>query len=154
MIKLWALFRRRWCPKRLYRYGTVGLGVFDDRTRMEKICDEVDRWFNSARLHKQRTDNHVFHSFFSYSLGQWIHSTQQIKDICKSKGLEFMHPREIEEEAARYKKINEADFDRQVRKDMGEIVRNAKTRSRSYVREINQKIREGEYYTGRKQTWN
>ena len=42
---LYKYYKKIRPPKRLYRFGTLGLKVFDDRTLKERICDYIDNFF-------------------------------------------------------------------------------------------------------------
>lgn len=148
MLNYWNKIRSRLCPKRITRYGTVASSIFDDRTRKERIFDAIERRVQAihrALVAKRSRSRQVFHSFFDVSTSQWITSSKQIDDICKEKGLEFLHFREIDEEAKRYKAINEREKKEMVKKGMEEIITNVKQGKRSYVREINEKIKQNQY---------
>jgi len=157
MIKLITAIRKKVCPHRLYKYGTMGLSVHDDRSRKEKVFDyldnlaeRIDKYLARPRYKRKQ----CFHSFFDVSTGQVISSVSQIDEICKRDGLEFSSFREIRNEADRYKKINEDDKNRMIKKDMAEIVRNVKSGKRSYKKEMMERIRKNEYTIGKQETMN
>jgi len=157
MIKILTIIRNRVCPRRLYKYGTLGLGYHDDRTKREKAFDYLDKIVKRiddylAKPRYKRTQ--FFHSFFDISTGQIISSTSQIDAICKEKGMEFSTFREIKNEADKRKRNNEVDKNRMIKKDMAEIVRNVKKGKRSYKKEIMQRIKNNEYTIGQKRTMN
>lgn len=157
MKRIWDSIRRKICPRRLYEYGTLGLWHHDDRTRCEKVFDRIDKFVNKINLYFKQPAyirKQIFHSFFDISTQQTISSAKQIDDICKEKGLEYMSFREIRSEADRYKRINEEEKNRMIKKDISDIVANVKKGKRSYKKEIMDRIKQNKYTIKENQAFN
>jgi len=94
MIKLWELWRKRYCPRRLYKYGTIGLKVFDDRSRMEKICDWCDDVLRRAKRIINSINNQPW--YFIRSLVTVLENgyiqTKRSKIFANPKGLNIYIP--------------------------------------------------------------
>ena len=157
MEKLWQKLRERISPKRIYKYGTVGLVVYDDRTKVEKICDMVDNYFFDIRQMRRyipaNKDKVKFKPFRDISTGEWISSAGDIDKICKKKGLEYLRFDEIDRESGRYHKMNQAKFRKESKERLAGMIKEL-GQGKSYVKEINKKIREGKYEIGKKDTMN
>lgn len=95
-------------PKRLYKYGTIGLSVCDDRTLKEKFFDKIDDFFfnwEQKQRYKRAKISYVFRSYFDFGLGKVVSSTEEIKKKEKE-GYVYMSDSELDRESARRKRLN------------------------------------------------
>lgn len=139
---VWAAVRRRVCPKRIYRWGTVGLAYFDDRTWLERICDKVDTCLMERRdriRHERAYRRQAWHSFFSMSLGGMVTSPAQIREW-ERKGYAWARPEEFEEAANKAQQRIEAEQNRKIRAKIEHAAREI-ANGRSYVKEQREKAR-------------
>lgn len=149
--------RKKICPRRLYSHGILGLWFDDDRTRLEKVFDYIDKIVNRidayfkqpAYIRKQ-----IFHSFFDISTDQVISSVGQINAICKAQGVEFSTFREIKDEAKKTSRHNELKKNRMIKDGIKEILDNVSHQRKSYKKEIMDNIKKGEYHIGQNPTFN
>ena len=142
-------------PKRLYKYGTTGLFIHDDRTWKEKLCDKIDGYLRRLELrwHIRKRSKAVWHSWFDVSTGTWITSMADIRRIEKEKGLVFTSFSDIDKEVAFQNKEKERKFRRDTRKYFGNAMRDIQ-QGRSFVKEINDRINKGDYKIGEQQCMN
>ena len=130
---------RKVVPKRLYKYGMLGLFVHDDRSKRERIADKIESYLNfienyiEAKRYKE--SSHVWHSYFDFSSGQMITSYSQIKELEKAKGWTYTTWSEMEKESKRIKQNRNNKYSEQVRKDFQKKYQEMK-RGRSFYREI------------------
>ena len=97
---LYKLYKKIRPPKRLYKYGTIGLSVCDDRTKKEKVFDYIDDFFfnwQQNKRYKRTKVSYVFRSYFDYGLGKVVSSTEEIKKKEKE-GYVYMTDRELDRE--------------------------------------------------------
>lgn len=110
--KIWDSVRGKICPKRVYRYGTISLFYFDDRTRLEKMCDIVDEWFFEKRQMSR------FKRAIAPRVINWIdglgNSSDEVKQSEK-KGYAYMSDREWQQMANKSRKDIEAKRDAKIR---------------------------------------
>ena len=79
---IFKIYKRVRPPKRLYKFGTIGLKVHDDRTLKEKFFDRIDEWFfnwQQAQRYKKAYRKQVFHSYFDFGLGRMVTSNEEIR---------------------------------------------------------------------------
>lgn len=108
---LYKLYKKIRPPKRLYKYGTIGLSVCDDRTKKEKVFDYIDDFFfnwQQNKRYKRAKVSYVFRSYFDYGLGKVVSSTEEIKKKEKE-GYVYMSDRELDRESARRKYLNKKE---------------------------------------------
>ena len=108
---LYKLYKKIRPPKRLYKYGTIGLSVCDDRTKKEKVFDYIDDFFfnwQQNKRYKRTKVSYVFRSYFDYGLGKVVSSTEEIKKKEKE-GYVYMTDRELDRESARRKYLNKKE---------------------------------------------
>jgi hypothetical protein len=151
--KLWQLIR---VPKRIYKYGTYGLKYFDDRSRKEKWCDLVDKWleqWSDTLKRKKARKSQIWHSYRDIATGRIISSMADLKAIEKETGLVCTTFSEVRQEAKIQAKNQKIAQKRMIKKGMSNIMHNV-VQGRSYVKELNDKIRQGKYEIGQKPTMN
>jgi hypothetical protein len=116
------------CKKRIYKYGVVGLAVFDDRTPIEKIADFVDNWFwaksQEIRYNKEKKRSRLAH---------WVDSLGNDSDLIKESekhGKAYMSQREWEQMANKAVKDREtkekADLTKRISYHAAEIKKGKK----------------------------
>jgi len=143
---VYQLWKKVKPPKRLYRFGTLGLDYFDDRTKKEKICDYIDNFFfdyiQNQRARKAYRKA-VFNSFFCYSLGRVVHSTQELKDKEKE-GYRMMSFSELERTAKHYKDRLNKEQDAKSTKYWTEALGKIKSGNSNYVQQMQERIKNGD----------
>jgi hypothetical protein len=150
ILRAWETLRNKLCPKRLYKYGTLGLEYFDDRSKKEKFFDRVERYVDMADAYltlfraKQFKTSHIFHSFWDISTKQWISSVGQIKQIEKEKGLIFWSFDEMEKEAARGAVNAQKHQDETIKRDMRRIFKELHS-GKSFRKELKRDIENGKF---------
>jgi len=143
ILRIWEKVRHKINPKRLYKYGTMGLSVFDDRSKIEKILDTIEiyvRRINTFFEEKKYLSRQVWHSYFDPSTGQMIESYSQIRDIEKKKGYSYTTYGEMEREAKKTKKRLRRERDVKMRDNIKKKLHDVK-QGRSFVKEIVEKVR-------------
>lgn len=95
-------------PKRLYKYGTIGLSHYDDRTKPEKFWDYFDefffKWQQKVRYRKAYRKA-IWNSFFDYGLGKVVSSSAEIK-AKEKEGYIYMSDAEMDRYTAQRKRLN------------------------------------------------
>jgi hypothetical protein len=140
----------------MYRYGTVGLSVFDDRTKIEKVCDRVDmvlETLNKREELRKNRSSHRWRSFFDISTGTWITGMSDIRRIEKERGLVYMDFNDISKEAKRNQQYNEERAKAYHRKEIGEKFRKLK-QGYSAVKDMKERINKGQYEVGQRAAFN
>ena len=128
---------RKLYPRRLYQYGTNGLSIFDDRSLTERIFDRIDDYFTDKRIEeRQRLYNKGlrFNRFFDWSLGRWIDSREQIKQIERERGMTYIDCRDWEIEHKKRGKYREEAHLRQIERGLKSIMHDI-GQGRSFVKE-------------------
>ena len=141
--KIFDRIRYNLCPKRIYKYGKVGLHVHDDRTIKEKLFDWIESWveeYERRRQHKIISDN-GFRPYFDWSLGLWINNRSAIKDIERSTGLDYVSIKDWEKESAKQRKYMDEKHTAKIAKGVEQIKRDINN-GRSFVKENTEKRRE------------
>lgn len=153
MNKIISLIRQVWSKvrvsKRLYKYGTLGLSVHDDRTRLERLCDKIDSLIPEIKRVIKNTSR--WHTFFDVSTGRYISSMQDIRDIEREKGWKYMSFKDIEKENEIQQKANEKKFHERTKRHFRQAFNDIR-KGRSFVKEINERIKKGEYEIGQRRT--
>ena len=148
---LWLKFRP--IPRRFYRWGTVGLSIYDDRSQLERVCDRIDDFMAEWNKRIYRKDRSIWHSWYEPSIKRWIHGISDIKEIERKKGWNYMDFSDIEKEADfQHKEGLKKDKERAkeyLRKSIREI-----KQGRSFVKETQDRIRQNQYKVGRVETFN
>ena len=143
VYRLWQKIKPQ---KRLYKFGTLGLNFFDDRTIKEKICDYIDKFFFvyvQNQREKRAYRKSVFNSFFCYSLGKVVHSTQELKDKEKE-GYRMMSFSELERTAKHYKDRLNKEQDAKSTKYWTEALGKIKSGNSNYVQQMQERIKSGD----------
>ena len=124
------IYKRVRPPKRLYKFGTIGLKVHDDRTLKEKFFDRIDEFFfnwEQNLRYKRAYRKQVFHSYFDFGLGRMVTSNEEIRKKEKQ-GYTYTTFNEMEKESDRIR---------------ARIKREEKERTRKYFQEGIARIRSG-----------
>ena len=121
---IWKRLRRTIKEKRLYRYGTCGLSVFDDRSLLEKVLDYVDGIFfniDQKRRYRHSRLSEFFKPVFDWSTGKWMRNLSDIRAMEKT-GKVYCNIREWEELAAKKKKYREDDSAKHIAKRLNRVM--------------------------------
>ena len=108
---LYGIYRKVRPPKRLYKYGTIGLSICDDRTKKEKMFDYIDEFFfnwQQKLRYAKAYRKAVFNSFFDIGLGRVVSSTAEIK-AKEKEGYIYMSDSELDKYSARRKYLNKKE---------------------------------------------
>ena len=132
--RLFELFRRRFCPIRIYKYGKVGLAIHDDRTRLEKICDRISDWIWEYERKKVIKESYAFRPYFDWSMGLWITSPYARKEIEKKLGLESISVSDWQKEWDKKKVRLEEYKQKRLEKGIVEVIKDVK-QGRSFQKE-------------------
>ena len=127
---VYQIYKRIRPPKRLYKYGTIGLSAYDDRTKKEKFFDSIDEFFfnwEQNLRNKRAKRSYVFHSYFDFGLGKVVSSNEEIRKKEKQ-GYVYTTFSEMEAESDRIR---------------ARIKREEKERTRKYFQEGIARIRSG-----------
>ena len=127
---IFKIYKRIRPPKRLYKFGTIGLKVHDDRTLKEKFFDRIDEFFfdwEQNLRYKRAYRKQVFHSYFDFGLGRMVTSNEEIRKKEKQ-GYTYTTFNEMEKESDRIR---------------ARIKREEKERTRKYFQEGIARIRSG-----------
>jgi predicted DNA-binding protein YlxM (UPF0122 family) len=137
--KVYSLFQKLrglYFPHRIQKYGLVGLSIYDDRTKLEKIIDAIDEKLLNLKLYEIniRQRQRGFKRYFDWSLGTWIDSTNKIKNLEKATGLTYSNIREWEKYKSLALKERDRMFEKKLSKDISEVVKEVK-QGRSFIKE-------------------
>lgn len=108
---LYRIYKKVRPPKRLYKYGTIGLSHYDDRTKTEKFWDYFDEFFfqwQQRLRYAKAYRKAVFNSFFDIGLGRVVSSTAEIK-AKEKEGYIYMSDNELDKYSARRKYLNKKE---------------------------------------------
>jgi hypothetical protein len=151
IASLWKNTARRLYPKRLYRWGTIGLKFHDDRTITEKCLDVVDTWLedyiDKRRNQRANAYKYIFRSFFDHSSGKWMHSWNDIKQYEKENGKYYIPFNEIDTENKRRRANHEHDQSVKIQAGIKQVLVNVQ-KGHSYVHEQKRRLeahKRGEY---------
>jgi hypothetical protein len=139
IVNLWNSFRRKYCPKRIYKLGTYGLKYFDDRTKLEKICDNVDWFIERHKIKKRYRDTSVFHSYFDPYLGKRVSSPEDWRKAERNGKYAYLSPRELDDMSKKAKKIKEEQLANRIQKKVENAAKQIK-QGRSYIREHKERM--------------
>lgn len=129
--------------KRLYRYGTIGLKYFDDRTRKEKFFDYIDEFFFNWQQnirYRRAYRKQVFHSFFDYGLGRVVSSNDEIK-AKEKEGYVYISDAEADRETARRRRINKQERRQRIEKHFSEGFARIKAGNSNYYEQLKNRTR-------------
>lgn len=132
----WAKVREVICPVRFYKYGTVGLNLHDDRSILEKLCDNIDKLLKP----KTRKPKLVFRGWFDWSLGRYISSKDDIKQIEKETGYDLVNVADWERESKRQRAIIDKSHEEHLEKKLKGVIRDVQ-QGRKFTMESMEKRR-------------
>lgn len=125
-------------PKRLYKFGTIGLSHFDDRTLKEKFFDRIDEFFfnwEQEQRYKRAYRKQVFHSYFDFGLGKMVTSNEDIRKKEKQ-GFAYTTFREMEAESDRIQARNKRERAEKTRKHFQEVIGRIKSGNSHYYHDL------------------
>lgn len=121
--------------KRLYKYGTLGLSLYDDRTLKDKVNDFLCGLFIIKPKYNPMIFKSVnFRSFWDFQTNTTISSIEQIKERERA-GQVLLKPHELSEHAKKAKKYKRDAHKAKIRKDLERMVREIH-QGKSYARPI------------------
>ena len=132
--------------KRLYKYGTIGLKHFDDRTVKEKFFDRIDEFFfnwEQELRYKRAYRKAIFNSYFDFGLGKVISSTEEIRKKEK-KGYVYTNFKDMENESDRIRARIKRERAEKTKKHFQEVVGRIKAGTSHYHHDLMQKVRENQ----------
>ena len=142
---LYKLYKRIRPPKRLYKFGTIGLKVHDDRTKAEKFWDRIDdfffNWEQNQRF-KKAYRKQVWHSYFDVGLGKVVTSSEEIR-AKEKQGYVYMSDREWERETSRRAERNRRERKEKTRKAMAEGFAKIRSGNSNFYEQYQRRVREG-----------
>lgn len=143
---VYQIYKKIRPPKRLYKYGTIGLSAFDDRTKKEKFFDKIDEFFfqwqqkiRYARAYRKA----IFNSYFDFGLGKVISSTEEIRKKEKQ-GYAYTTFKDMENESDRIRSRIAREDKEKTKKHFREVVGRIKSGNSHYHQELMQKVRENQ----------
>lgn len=141
---IYKIYKRIRPPKRLYKFGTIGLSHFDDRTLKEKFFDRIDEFFfnwEQEQRYKRAYRKQVFHSYFDFGLGKMVTSNEDIRKKEKQ-GFAYTTFREMEAESDRIQARNKRERAEKTRKHFQEVIGRIRAGNSHYYHDLMQKERE------------
>lgn len=135
---IYTIYKKIRPPKRLYKYGTIGLSHFDDRTRKEKFFDRIDEFFfnwQQELRYKRAYRKAIFNSYFDFGLGKVISSTEEIKKKEK-KGYVYTSFKEMENESDRIRAKLKREEAEKTRKHFQEVIGRIKAGTSHYHHDL------------------
>jgi hypothetical protein len=135
------MFRKKYCPARIYKYGKVGLGIHDDRTKLEKLCDIVGDMLWQYDRKRAMKESYAFRSYFDWSMGMWITSPYARKEIEKKLGMESISVNDWHKEWEKKKVRLEEYKEKKLQKGITEVLKDV-NQGRSFIKESIEKRRE------------
>lgn len=142
---LYKLYKKIRPPKRLYKYGTIGLSVNDDRTKSEKFWDKIDDWWfewEQNKRYRKAYQKQVWHSYFDVGLGKVVTSAEEIR-AKEKQGYVYMSDREWERETSRQAERNRRERKEKTRKAMAEGFAKIRSGNSNYYEQYQRRVREG-----------
>lgn len=130
----------------MYKYGTIGLSCFDDRTKKEKFFDKIDEFFfewQQRLRYKRAYRKAIFNSYFDFGLGKVISSTEEIKKKEK-KGYVYTTFKDMENESDRIRARIAREQKENTRKHFNEVIGRIKSGNSHYRHDLMQKVRESQ----------
>ena len=121
---IYKIYKRIRPPKRLYKFGTIGLKVYDDRTLKEKFFDYIDEFFfnwEQEQRYKRAYRKQVFHSYFDFGLGKMVTSNEEIKKKEKQ-GYVYTTFNEMESQSSKIRARIKKEQAEKTRKHFQEVI--------------------------------
>lgn len=138
---IYKIYKRIRPPKRLYKYGTIGLSAFDDRNVKEKVFDYIDElffnWQQRVR-YKKAYRKQVFHSYFDFGLGKMVTSNEDIRKKEKQ-GYVYTTFNEMEAQSDRIRARIKREEKERTRKYFQEGIAKIKSGNSNYHQQLMQK---------------
>ena len=122
----------------MYKYGTIGLSCFDDRTRKEKFFDKIDDFFfewQQRLRYKKAYRKAIFNSYFDFGLGKVISSTEEIKKKEKQ-GYAYTSFKDMENESDRIRARIKREEKEKTRKHFNEVIGRIKSGNSHYYHDL------------------
>ena len=135
------IYKRVRPPKRLYKFGTIGLKVHDDRTLKEKFFDRIDEFFfnwEQNQRYKRAYRKQVFHSYFDFGLGRMVTSNEEIRKKEKQ-GYTYTTFNEMEKESDRIRARIKKEEKERTRKYFQEGIARIRSGNSNYHQQLMQK---------------
>ena len=140
---IFKIYKRIRPPKRLYKFGTIGLKVHDDRTLKEKFFDRIDEFFfnwEQNQRYKRAYRKQVFHSYFDFGLGRMVTSNEEIRKKEKQ-GYTYTTFNEMEKESDRIRARIKREEKERTRKYFQEGIARIKSGNSNYHQQLMEKYR-------------
>ena len=143
---VYKIYKRIRPPKRLYKFGTIGLKVHDDRTLKEKFFDRIDEFFfnwEQEQRYKRAYRKQVFHSYFDFGLGKMVTSNEEIKKKEKQ-GYVYTTFNEMENQSSKIRARIKKEQAEKTRKHFQEVIGRIKSGNSHYQADLMRKVRENQ----------
>ena len=143
---VYKIYKRIRPPKRLYKFGTIGLKVHDDRTLKEKFFDRIDEFFfnwEQEQRYKRAYRKQVFHSYFDFGLGKMVTSNEEIKKKEKQ-GYVYTTFNEMESQSSKIRARIKKEQTEKTRKHFQEVIGRIKSGNSHYQADLMRKVRENQ----------
>ena len=143
---VYKIYKRIRPPKRLYKFGTIGLKVYDDRTLKEKFFDRIDEFFfnwEQEQRYKRAYRKQVFHSYFDFGLGKMVTSNEEIKKKEKQ-GYVYTTFNEMESQSSKIRARIKKEQAEKTRKHFQEVIGRIKSGNSHYQADLMRKVRENQ----------
>ena len=143
---VYKIYKRIRPPKRLYKFGTIGLKVHDDRTLKEKFFDYIDEFFfnwEQEQRYKRAYRKQVFHSYFDFGLGKMVTSNEEIKKKEKQ-GYVYTTFNEMENQSSKIRARIKKEQAEKTRKHFQEVIGRIKSGNSHYQADLMRKARENQ----------
>lgn len=135
---IYKIYKRIRPPKRLYKFGTIGLKVHDDRTLKEKFFDRIDEFFfnwEQEQRYKRAYRKQVFHSYFDFGLGKMVTSNEEIKKKEKQ-GYVYTTFNEMESQSSKIRARIKKEQAEKTRKHFQEVIGRIKSGNSHYYHDL------------------
>ena len=135
---IYKIYKRIRPPKRLYKFGTIGLKVHDDRTLKEKFFDYIDEFFfnwEQEQRYKRAYRKQVFHSYFDFGLGKMVTSNEEIKKKEKQ-GYVYTTFNEMESQSSKIRARIKKEQAEKTRKHFQEVIGRIKSGNSHYYHDL------------------
>ena len=135
---VYKIYKRIRPPKRLYKFGTIGLSHFDDRTRKEKFFDRIDEFFfnwQQELRYKKAYRKAIFNSYFDFGLGKVISSTEEIRKKEKQ-GYAYTTFKEMENQSDKIRARIRKEQAQATKKHFQEVIGRIKSGNSHYYHDL------------------
>lgn len=122
----------------MYKFGTIGLKVYDDRTIKEKFFDYIDEFFfnwEQEQRYKRAYRKQVFHSYFDFGLGKMVTSNEEIKKKEKQ-GYVYTTFNEMESQSSKIRARIKKEQAEKTRKHFQEVIGRIKSGNSHYYHDL------------------